>query len=59
MVWVCVIRGHWGRKPCSISIKMESDRDFPGGPVAKTLELPSQRTWVLFTVRELDPICYN
>ena len=48
------------------------NRDFPGGPVAKTL-LPVQKPWVLSLVRDLDPhaatkssraatkdtVCYN
>ena len=33
-------------------------RDFPGGPVAKTL-LPIQGAWVPSLVRELDPTCPN
>jgi len=33
-------------------------RDFPGGPVAKTV-LPTHRAWVPSLVRELDPTCYN
>ena len=33
-------------------------RDFPGGPVAKTV-LPMQGTRVWSLVRELDPMCHN
>ena len=33
-------------------------RDFPGGPVAKTV-LPKQGTRVWSLVRELDPTCHS
>ena len=32
-------------------------RDFPGGPVAKTV-LPMHGAWVPSLVRELDPTCH-
>ena len=32
-------------------------RDFPGGPVAKTLEFPMLGAWAQSLVRELDPTC--
>ena len=33
--------------------------DFPGGPVAKTSELPMQRAWNQSLVRELISACHN
>ena len=41
-----------------LMIKKMSFRDFPGGPVAKTV-LPMQGTWVRPLVRELDPTSCN
>ena len=38
----------------SISSKTPQPRDFPGGPVAKTV-LPMQGVWVRSLVRDLDP----
>ena len=35
------------------------NRDFPGGPVAKTLCSQSTGTWVWSLVRELEPTCWN
>ena len=39
-----------------LELKKEISRDFPGGPVAKTV-LPMQGAWVRPLVRELDLIC--
>ena len=41
-----------------ISFKKSYVRDFPGGPVAKTV-LPMLGAQVQSLVRELDPMCYN
>ena len=38
--------------------KTFKNRDFPGGPVAKTA-LPVQGAQVLFLVRALDSTCHN
>ena len=38
--------------------RKSAPRDFPGGPVVKTL-LPMQGVQVSSLVRELDPACYN
>ena len=34
-------------------------RDFPGGPVAKTLSSQLREVWVRSLVRELEPTCSN
>ena len=39
-----------------LELKKEISRDFPGGPVTKTV-LPMQGAWVRPLVRELDLIC--
>ena len=41
-----------------LALKKTQLRDFPGGPVAKTL-LPMQGAWVRSPVRDLDPTCHN
>ena len=43
---------------CSLEEKLHSG-DFPGGPVAETLQLLMLGAWVQFLVRELDPRCCN
>ena len=41
-----------------LELKKEISRDFPGGPVTKTV-LPMQGAWVPPLVREVDPTCCN
>ena len=39
--------------------RKNSARDFPGGPVVKTLRSQCKGPRVQSLVRELDPACYN
>ena len=42
-----------------VMLKIPQARDFPSGPVAKTLSSQCKGPVVRFLVRELDPTCHN
>ena len=42
-----------------VMLKISQARDFPSGPVAKTLSSQCKGPGVRFLVRELDPTCHN
>ena len=51
---------HWDSGThMAVGLQGWEERDFPGGPVAKTLSSQCRGGWVQSLVRELDPACRN
>ena len=49
----------WTHSGQTVNLSTIHSGDFPGGPVAETLQLLMLGAWVQFLVRELDPRCCN